>query len=97
VDRARLEATIWYAPAGAGREMRFWLGEHRRLMPQASGDHGARLAATLRAAPGRGWLALAADCPGLDSGLLLAAAAHVLQGKPVIGPTHDGAYYLLGG
>jgi len=98
VDRAELEATVWYAPADAAAEMRFWLGERRRLVPQASGDQGARLAASLRAAaPGRGWLALAADCPGLDFGLLLAAAAHVLHGDPVVGPTHDGGYYLIGG
>jgi rSAM/selenodomain-associated transferase 1 len=98
VDRAELEATVWYAPADAGREMRFWLGERRRLVPQASGDPGARLAASLRAtAPGRGWLALTADCPGLDAGLLRAAAAHLLQGDPVVGPAHDGGYYLIGG
>lgn len=98
VERAELEATVWYAPADAGAEMRFWLGERRRLVPQASGDQGARLAASLRAAaPGRGWLALAADCPGLDPGLLLTAAAHVLRGDPVLGPTHDGGYYLIGG
>jgi hypothetical protein len=97
-DRAELEATVWYAPADAGAEMRFWLGERRRLVPQASGDHGARLAASLRAtASGRGWLALAADCPALDARLLGAAAAHVLHGDPVLGPTHDGGYYLIGG
>jgi len=98
VDRAGLEATVWYAPADAAPEMRFWLGERRRLVPQASGDQGARLAASLRAAaPGRAWLALTADCPGLDAGLLLAAAAHVLHGDPVVGPTDDGGYYLIGG
>lgn len=98
VDRAGLVATVWYAPADAGAEMRFWLGERHRLVPQASGDQGARLAASLRAvAPGRGWLALTPDCPGLDAGLVLAAAAHVLQGDPVVGPTHDGGYYLIGG
>lgn len=97
-DRAELEVTVWYAPADAGAEMRFWLGERRRLVPQASGDRGARLAASLRAAaPGRGWLALAADCPGLDAGLLRVAAAHVLHGDPVVGPTQEGGYYLLGG
>jgi rSAM/selenodomain-associated transferase 1 len=98
VERAALEATVWFTPADAAQEMRFWLGEGRRLVPQASGDPGARLAASLRsAAPGRGWLALAPDCPGLDAGLLLAAAAHVVHGDPVVGPTHDGGYYLIGG
>lgn len=98
IERAGLEATVWFAPPDAAATMRFWLGESRRLVPQASGDLGARLAASLRAVvPGRGWLALTADCPGLDAELLEAAAAHVARGDPVLGPTLDGGYYLIGG
>jgi uncharacterized protein len=98
IQQAGLDATVWYTPADAGPEMRFWLGEGRRLVPQASGDFGARLAASLRAVPpGQGWLAVGVDCPGLEAGLLGEAAAHVLRGDPVIGPTEDGGYYLIGG
>ena len=42
IERAGLEATVWFAPPDAAATMRFWLGESRRLVPQASGDLGAR-------------------------------------------------------
>ena len=98
IERAGLEATVWFAPPDAAATMRFWLGGSRRLVPQASGDLGARLATALRAAaPGRGWLLVAPDCPDLDAALLEEAAAHVTRGDPVLGPTQHGGYYLLGG
>jgi rSAM/selenodomain-associated transferase 1 len=98
IERAGLDATVWFAPPDAAAAMRFWLGEGRRLVPQASGDLGARLATSLRAvAPGRGWLLVATDCPGLDAACLEEAAGHVARGDPVLGPTQDGGYYLLGG
>ena len=61
--------------------------------PQAS---GRSVAASLRAVR-RGWLAVAGDCPGLDAELLEAAATHFARGDPVLGPTLDGGYYLIGG
>jgi uncharacterized protein len=98
IEGAGLEATVWFAPPDAAATMRFWLGERRRLVPQASGDMGARLGVSLRAvAPGRGWLLVAPDCPALDVALLEAAAGHIARGDPVLGPTADGGYHLLGG
>jgi uncharacterized protein len=83
IEGAGLEATVWFAPPDAAATMRFWLGERRRLVPQASGDMGARLGVSLRAvAPGRGWLLVAPD---------------IARGDPVLGPTADGGYHLLGG
>lgn len=95
---AGLEATVWFTPADAALEMRFWLGECWELRPQASGDLGARLAAAGQSvAPGRGWLAIGADCPALDAELLRVAGAIVVQGEIALGPTADGGYYLIGG
>jgi rSAM/selenodomain-associated transferase 1 len=95
---AGLDASVWYTPADAGPEMRHWLGDEWVLRPQASGDLGARLAAAVHAVdPGRGWLALGADCPRLDARLLRQAADAVLEGQVVLGPTVDGGYYLVGG
>ena len=77
--------------------MRRWLGESWDLRPQASGDLGARLAAAAHAVPpGRGWLAIGADCPRLDAALLREAAAVVARDEIVLGPSRDGGYYLLG-
>jgi glycosyltransferase A (GT-A) superfamily protein (DUF2064 family) len=95
---ADLEPTVWFAPADAGAEMRFWLGDTWDLRPQSSGDSGARLAAAEHATElGRIWLAARADCPRLDATLLRQAVALAGSGEIVVGPTGDGACYLLGG
>ncbi|HYC30736.1 MAG TPA: TIGR04282 family arsenosugar biosynthesis glycosyltransferase [Gemmatimonadales bacterium] len=95
---AGLEASIWYTPADAAPEMRHWLGEEWMMRPQASGDLGARLAASVHAVdPGRVWLAVGADCPRLGAPELGEAAAAAGEGHVVLGPTVDGGYYLVGG
>lgn len=98
VRLADLEATVWFTPTDAATEMRRWLGEGWDLRPQASGDLGTRLAAAAHAVPpGRGWLAIGADCPRLDAALLREAATVVARNEIVLGPSRDGGYYLLGG
>ena len=98
IERAGLEATVWFAPPDAAATMRFWLGESRRLVPQASGDLGARLAASLRAVvPGRCWHAVVSESPRLYATFLLWLIAELFRGDPVLGPTLDGGYYLIGG
>jgi hypothetical protein len=95
---AGLDSSIWFTPADAGAEMRHWLGEAWVMRPQASGDLGARLAAAAHAVePGRGWLAVGADCPRLDAALLARAIEAIADGGVVLGPTLDGGYYLVGG
>ena len=95
---AGLEASIWYAPADAGPEMRHWLGDHWTMRPQASGDLGARLAGSVQAVdPGGAWLAVGADCPRLGAAVLREAAVAIAEGDVVLGPTVDGGYYLVGG
>jgi uncharacterized protein len=95
---AGLVPAIWFTPADAAAEMRHWLGEATIMRPQASGDLGARLAVAAQAVePGRGWLAIGADCPRLDAALLAEAAAEIAGQDVVLGPTVDGGYYLIGG
>jgi rSAM/selenodomain-associated transferase 1 len=95
---AELQPTIWFAPVDAATEMRHWLGDAWDLRPQASGDLGARLSAAEHAVPpGRGWIAIGADCPRLDAELLRVAAAVVARGEIALGPSEDGGYYLIGG
>ena len=95
---AGLEVTVWFAPGDAGPEMRYWLGEDCDCRPQASGDRGIRLATAARAAdPRRPWLAVVGDCPSLDASILREAGAIAERGGFAIGPTVDGAYYLIGG
>jgi glycosyltransferase A (GT-A) superfamily protein (DUF2064 family) len=95
---AGLEVTVWFAPGDAGPEMRYWLGEDCEVRPQGSGSLGMRLGAAARAAdPGRPWLALVGECPGIDAAVLQEAAAIAEDGDVVIGPTGDGGCYLIGG
>lgn len=98
VRESGLDATVWFTPVDALAEMRIWLGDGWELRPQASGDLGARLATAARAVvPGRGWMAIGADCPRLDAALLREAAGLIARGVITLGPTVDGGYYLIGG
>jgi rSAM/selenodomain-associated transferase 1 len=98
VRAAGLDAIIWYSPPEARTEMEFWLGEVWELRPQVTGDLGARLAAAAHAVPrGHPWVAIGADCPALTAPILQEACAQLERTGLVIGPAHDGGYYLIGG
>ncbi len=69
---------------------RAWLGADVPLIPQASGDLGARLAAV--PAP---CILIGSDCPDLTPAHLHEAAAALSAGRPAFGPAEDGGYWLL--
>ena len=98
VRTAGLDAIIWFTPPEALAEMEFWLGDSWEFRPQVTGDLGARLAATARAVPrGHPWMAVCADCPSITATVLRQACTDLERAGVVIGPTHDGGYYLIGG
>lgn len=98
VRTAGLDAIIWFTPPEALAEMQFWLGDAWEFRPQVEGDLGVRLAATARAVPrGHPWMAVCADCPAISASVLRQACTDIERAAVVIGPTHDGGYYLLGG
>jgi rSAM/selenodomain-associated transferase 1 len=98
VRTAGLDAIIWFTPPESLAEMQFWLGDAWEFRPQIEGDLGARLAATARAVPrGDAWIAICADCPAITANLLRQAWTDLERVAVVIGPTHGGGYYLLGG
>ena len=98
VRAASLEAIIWFSPPDALPEMQFWLGDSWEFRPQVEGDLGARLTAAAGAVPrGQAWIAIAAECPALGGTLLQEACAGLERVGMVIGPSHNGAYYLVGG
>ena len=98
VKAAGLQALIWFAPSDARAEMEYWLGTSWELRPQVAGDQGSRLMAAAGAVPrGEPWMAIGADCPALTSAILRDACAGVERAGLVIGPSHGGAYYLIGG
>lgn len=98
VRAAGLEAIVWFAPSDARPEMEHWLGTAWELRPQVEGDHGTRLAVAAGAVPrGHPWIAIGADCPALTGAVLRDACVGLERSGLVIGPSHGGAYYLIGG
>jgi hypothetical protein len=92
-----------YSPTGAAGLLRPLIGPRVRLIPQLTGDLGQRMAAAVRtvaaAAPGGSGpvIVVGTDCPALDRSHLARAAATLDAGHDVVlGPAHDGGYYLIG-
>lgn len=90
-----------FTPATALKAIRTWLQPFAidHFLPQAPGDLGVRLMAATGAAfhakAGR-VLVIGTDCVGVDQALLEEAFAALDDADVVIGPAHDGGYYLLG-
>ena len=89
---------IHFTPADAGDAVRAWLGDGATYLPQADADLGGRMRSVLGAAFAEGHrrvVIIGSDLPGLTVDLLRAAFDH-LHHHAVLGPAHDGGYYLLG-
>ena len=96
---AAFPLTVWYEPADAEAEMRAWLGNRHRYLPQPPGDLGDRLRvgfATHFASDPEPAVAIGADAPGVNAGVVEEAFARLRRADVVIGPALDGGYYLLG-
>ena len=91
--------TVAFTPAGAEAQVRAWLGGSFRYRPQRGPDLGRRMAASLRQAfdDGARWaLIVGSDLPDLPDGRLEEAAREARRTGAVLGPSHDGGYYLIG-
>ncbi len=88
---------FFFAPEEAGEEVESWLpGE--RLLPQLGPDLGARMVAAFAAAFAGGASRAAivgTDVPGVDRARVLEAFAALDSHDVVLGPAHDGGYYLM--
>ncbi len=75
------------------------LGPADRWIAQPDGDLGVRLAAAVAAAFAEGGgpvLLVGTDCVALTAGRVAEALAQLATHDAVLGPAHDGGYYLLG-
>ena len=84
---------------GSPEAARRCFGDLRRVTEQGGGSLGARLARSFRRAFDAGYarvLAVGTDIPGLDSRRMLEATLQLQHADVVLGPTHDGGYYLIG-
>ena len=90
VPRANVVLSVTRRFALPGRSLPMW--------PQPEGDLGARIEHTLRRALLESTCAIAvgADTPGLTPAMLDDAIRQLDSCDAVLGPAHDGGYYLLG-
>lgn len=78
--------------------MQTWLGTSISLTRQIEGDLGCRMGATLTAhhRQGRAVCIIGSDCPSITSTIIDEAFTSLTKCDLVIGPCHDGGYYLIG-
>ena len=102
-ESERLPRPVWryvfYADAEDADEVRAWAGGAFRYEPQPAGNLGRRLAAAFRtvfAQGARAAVVVGTDVPDLSAGIVAEALALLARYPAVIGPDHEGGYYLLG-
>jgi rSAM/selenodomain-associated transferase 1 len=79
------------------KEMRDWLGQ-QKFLNQQGGNLGKRMAKALKTAlhSSDKCLLMGADCPGITEKLLQNGFTVLQEKDIVLGPAHDGGYYLVG-
>ncbi len=97
IIRDNTELSIYY-DGGSRIEMREWLGSSYSFAQQEGKDLGERMAnALIRALEqGKNVILLGSDCPAITTSLLQEALEALKQHDMVLGPAHDGGYYLIG-
>ncbi len=93
-----LRITICYTGA-ARKEFRAWLGPDLQYAPQPQGNIGTRMRAMFEKAFRSGAeaaLLVGSDLPELVPDILLQALDELKHRDVVVGPAHDGGYYLIG-
>lgn len=96
LDDTRIELAV-----AAPEDAPFFAAAFPELLvhPQVAGNLGVRMAASFTRAFATGAKCVVltgSDIPGLDSRIVRAAFTALENGPAVIGPSHDGGYYLLG-
>lgn len=91
------ETLAFFAPPEEAEAMRAWL-PGLRLRAQSGGDLGARMSAAFARAFERGARRVAiigTDALGVTGDVVAGALAALADADVVLGPAHDGGYYLL--
>ena len=95
--RGAYSRLFFFAPAGRGASLASWLpGE--KLVPQAEGDLGQRMSAAFAETFARGArrvCIIGTDVPWVDRAIVEDALQSLDDHDLVLGPAHDGGYYLL--
>ncbi|MDD5007717.1 MAG: TIGR04282 family arsenosugar biosynthesis glycosyltransferase [Syntrophorhabdaceae bacterium] len=90
---------ISFDPPDAMAEIRRWLGKKHIFIPQAGDDLGERMKNAFAGTFSEGVssaVLIGSDSPDLTKEILAKAFAALDDHNTVIGPSHDGGYYLIG-
>lgn len=96
--RRKTGLALWYT-GGTEEQMRNWVDGDILLVEQQGNDLGERMATAFHGAWARGVaraVLAGTDCPSLGAPLFAEALDHLRAFDMVIGPAHDGGYYLIG-
>ena len=96
-----LPCVVAVEPGDACDEVHALVDASVRVVPQGDGSLGSRMRSTMTALlqqGASGVLLVGSDLPDMRSTTVAAAASHLQHdpGSLVLGPTHDGGYYLIG-
>lgn len=87
-----------YYYSGVQREMRQWLGNGYTFKQQQGNNLGERMADALIHGLINNYncTLIGSDCPGIGTSLLNESLEALRHNNVVLGPSHDGGYYLIG-
>lgn len=99
LSKRRFQLIVSFFPPGDSGWIRKIVGESTILYPQVGKDLGQRLYNAFLRAFEDGYervVAVCSDCPDLPPRLIHEAFISLKEYKSVLGPSHDGGYYLIG-
>jgi rSAM/selenodomain-associated transferase 1 len=94
-----VEKYAFFSDLNDRNEIERWAGPWFRVLPQVKGDLGARLIQAFRQMFDRGAcrvIITASDVPDLTAEIISGAVNALAGHDVVLGPSHDGGYYLVG-
>ena len=89
---------IFFYPPDARQEVAQWLGDEHALTPQKGNDLGERIKNAFELVFSQGFrnaLLIGSDIPDLPNLLIDEALEALKDYDAVVGPSHDGGYYLI--
>ena len=97
-DKHKETGFLIYYDGGSQLQMVKWLGSDYHYKRQAGNDLGQRMANALihGLSRGKNCILIGSDCPGITADLLGEALHELATQDMVLGPAHDGGYYLVG-
>jgi len=93
-----IDFEIHYIPKNDLKLLESCLGIDLTYFPQNEGDLGEKMNYSMEKVFQKGYqkvILIGSDIPGLTKNILINAFASICK-NPVLGPTHDGGYYLIG-